>query len=97
MPQTATRTAVDATMTPDNDDHAPIYARDDPTVPTDSVPTLLVRHLEEALRCLEVTDLHGANAALKRACTEAASPRKDFVLSRNLDADEGAAQRVVKQ
>jgi hypothetical protein len=72
-------------------------ARDSFAVPTDSVTTELVRHLEEALRCLEVTDLRGANAALKRACTEAASPRKDVYLSRNLGADDGAAQRAAKQ
>ena len=33
-------------------------------------PTELDRLLEEALRCLKGTDLHGANAALERAVVE---------------------------
>ena len=36
-------------------------------------PTELGRLLDEAIRCLESTDLPGANAALKRAYIEAAS------------------------
>ena len=37
----------------------------------------LGRLLEQAIRCLESTDLHGANDALKRAGAEAASLRGD--------------------
>ena len=37
----------------------------------------LSRLLEQAIRCLESTDLHSANEALKRAGAEAASLRND--------------------
>ena len=37
----------------------------------------LDRLLKQAMRCLEGTDLHGANEALKRAGAEAASLRND--------------------
>ena len=53
-----------------------------------STPVKLGRPLEEALRCLEGTDLHGANAALERARTEAASPRKDAGAAGYVGADE---------
>lgn len=46
-------------------------------------PTELGRHLEEALRCLESTDLYGANAALKKVHDEAA-------LARDTAGHEGA-------
>lgn len=38
----------------------------------DGGPTELCRLLDEAFRCLEGTDLPGANAALKRVLVEAA-------------------------
>lgn len=56
-------------MIPGKDGHLPIPACED-----DGGPTELGRLLEEALRCLESTDLYGANAAVKRAHAEAASP-----------------------
>ncbi len=37
-------------------------------------PSELGRLIDEALRCLESTDFSGANAALKKAHAEAASP-----------------------
>ena len=40
-------------------------------------PTELDRLLEEAVRCIEALDLTGANAALRKAHAEAASPRDD--------------------
>lgn len=39
----------------------------------DNDPVELGRLLEEAIRCLECTDLSGANAALKKAHAEVAS------------------------
>lgn len=52
-------------------------ARENFDVPThsvcDSVSKELDRLIEEALRCLEDTDLHGASAAVEKACAEAAS------------------------
>jgi hypothetical protein len=47
--------------------------RESVNVPTGSVPTELSRLIEEALRCLEGTDFHGASVALQKACAEAAS------------------------
>ena len=63
-------------MTLDKSEHTLRSVREGYNLPTDSIPRELGRHLEEALRCLKGTDLNGANAALERACTEAASPRK---------------------
>ena len=83
-------------MTSDKSEYAMKRAREScesHNVTTDGVPTELGRLIEGALRCLEDTDLRGANAALEKACAEAASPRKDAGLSINLDADDGAAQR----
>lgn len=45
-----------------------------PALENDKGPTELRRLLDEALRCLESTDLPGANAALKKAYVEATSP-----------------------
>ena len=39
--------------------------RESVNVPTGSVPTELSRLIEEALRCLEGTDFHGASVALQ--------------------------------
>jgi hypothetical protein len=86
----------DEKMTSDKSEYARKRARESCesyNVTTDGVPTEMGRLIEEALRCLEGTDLRGANAALEKACTEAASPRKDAGLSINLGADDGAAQR----
>lgn len=51
-----------------------IPARRGPALENDRGSTKLRRLLDEALRCLERTDLPGANTALKRAYVEAASP-----------------------
>ena len=48
-------------------------ARENFDVFTHSVSKELDRLIEEALRCLEDTDLHGASAAVEKACAEAAS------------------------
>lgn len=68
-------------------------ARESLNVPTDSVPTELGRLIEEALRYLEGTNLHGANAVLEKACAEAASPREGAGSPRGyVGVDDGAAQ-----
>jgi hypothetical protein len=60
-------------MTRNKGEHTMNPARKNFDVPTHSVPKELDRLIEEALRCLEGTDLHGASAALEKACAEAAS------------------------
>jgi hypothetical protein len=83
-------------MTSDKGEYAMKRARESCesyNVTTDGAPTELGRLIEEAIRCLEGTDLRSANAALEKACTEAASPRKDAGLSINLGADDGAPRR----
>lgn len=46
----------------------------DGQAPKPEGPTKLSLLFEEAIRCLDGTDLPGANAALKRAYAEAAKP-----------------------
>lgn len=82
-------------MTPGKAEHAVESAREagnGPTdgVPTDGVPTELGRLLEEALGCLEDMDLPGANAALRKAHAEAASPRNTAGPTGHAGADGGA-------
>ena len=80
-------------MTPDNSEHVLRSAHARFGASTDNVPTELARHLEEALRCLDCTDLDGANAALERACTETLFSRKDAGLPKNLGTNDGAAPK----
>jgi hypothetical protein len=75
-------------MTPDKREHALKPARE-----SFDVPTELGRLIDEALRCLEGTDLHGANAALAEACAEAASSSDAAGLPRHFGADDGPVQR----
>jgi hypothetical protein len=77
-------------MTPDKREHAlkPARVRE-----SFDVPTELGRLIDEALRCLEGTDLHGANAALAEACAEAASSSDAAGLPRHFGADNGPVQR----
>ena len=49
-------------------------ARESAESGVDNNPTELVRLLGNAIRCLDNTDLPGANAALKKALAGAASP-----------------------
>lgn len=81
-------------MTLDKSEHTtnPARARGIFSVPTESVPAELGRLIEEALRCLEGTDFHGASAALEKACTEAASSCDAAGLPRDFGADDGPAQ-----
>lgn len=70
----------------------PARARENLGVPTYSVRAELRRLIEEALRCLEDTDFHGASAALQRACAEAASSGDADGLPRYFGADDGPAR-----
>lgn len=60
-------------MTPGKEEHAVKPARKSAEPGVDNDPAELGRLLEEAIRCLDSTDLPGANAALKKAHAEAVS------------------------
>ena len=78
-------------MTRDKGEHTmnPARARENFDVPTHRIRAELGRLIEEALRCLEDTDLHGASAAVEKACAEAASSCDAAGLPRHFVADDG--------
>jgi hypothetical protein len=82
-------------MTRDKSEHTMNHARERENfeVPTHSVRAELGRLIEEALRCLEGTDLHGASVALEKACVEAASSCDAAGLPRYVGVDAAAAYR----
>jgi hypothetical protein len=72
-------------------------ARENSNVPADGIPAELRRLIEEALQCLEDTDLQGASAVLEKACGAVASPREDArSLRGHIGVDDGAAQGATK-
>lgn len=66
-----------------------------PARETDDGPAEMGRLFEEALRCLESTDLSGANAALKKAYAEAAFSRNAAEPTGYVGAGDGVESRKI--